>query len=100
MIARLFERGSARRPRRANSDGVVERVASKSVDLTLPWIVRSAGAVVFVTLQAFAFLNAHVKSGGADGLRDGGRLVGLEVLAVTLPGSVAPILSGRHIRAN
>jgi len=55
---------------------------------------------VFVTLQAFAFLNAHVKSGGADGLRDGGRLVGLELLAVTLPGSVAPILSGRHIRAN
>ncbi|MCJ8150795.1 MULTISPECIES: hypothetical protein [Shinella] len=35
-----------------------------------------------------------------DGLRDGGHLVGLELLAVTLPGAVAVIMSWRHIRSN
>ena len=35
-----------------------------------------------------------------DGLRDGGHLVALELLAVTLPGVVAVILSWRHIRAH
>ncbi|MGX1305630.1 hypothetical protein AB7M35_000350 [Amorphus suaedae] len=39
-------------------------------------------------------------AGGADGVRDGGHLVGLELLAVTLPGAVALIMSWRHIRAN
>jgi len=139
-----------------NSDGVVEMIKSKSVHLALAWVVPSVGAVLFVTLQAFTFLNAYVKSGGtmqamtfdqpalwavsvfygawvippllalagtratdwamlvlgcllvalsalggvSDGLRDGGHLVGLELLAVTLPGVVALITSWRHIRAN
>ena len=38
-------------------------------------------------------------TGVFDGLRDGGHLVGLELLAVTLPGAVALIMSWRHIRA-
>jgi hypothetical protein len=33
-------------------------------------------------------------------LRDGSHLVGLELLAVTLPGAVALIMSWRHIRSN
>lgn len=37
--------------------------------------------------------------GVLDGLRDGGHLVALELLAVTLPGAVATILSWRHIRS-
>jgi hypothetical protein len=36
----------------------------------------------------------------SDGLRDGGHLVALELLAVTLPGAVALIMSWRHIRFN
>ena len=39
-------------------------------------------------------------AGVFDGLRDGGHLVGLELLAVTLPGMVALSLSWRSIRAN
>ena len=39
-------------------------------------------------------------AGVSDGLRDGGHLVGLELLAVTLPGGVALIMSWRHIRSN
>jgi len=39
-------------------------------------------------------------AGVADGLRDGTHLVGLELLAVTLPGAVALLTSWRHIRAN
>ena len=35
-----------------------------------------------------------------DGLRDGGHLVALELLAVTLPGAVALIMSWRHIHSN
>lgn len=38
--------------------------------------------------------------GVADGLLDGSHLVALELLAVTLPGAVALIVSWRHIRAN
>lgn len=38
--------------------------------------------------------------GVSDGLRDGGHLVGLILLAVTLPGAVALVVSWRHIRAN
>jgi hypothetical protein len=39
-------------------------------------------------------------AGVSDGIRDGGHLVGLELLAVTLPGGVALIMSWRHIRSN
>nr|WP_272210210.1 hypothetical protein [Marinicella sp. W31]MDC2876075.1 hypothetical protein [Marinicella sp. W31] len=39
-------------------------------------------------------------TGVFDGLRDGGHLVALELLAVTLPGVVALIMSWRHIRSN
>nr|WP_319248549.1 hypothetical protein [uncultured Celeribacter sp.] len=38
-------------------------------------------------------------AGVFDGLRDGGHLVGLELLAVTLPGVVALIFTWRHIRS-
>ena len=39
-------------------------------------------------------------AGVFDGLRDGGHLVALELLAVTLPGAVALIMSWRHIRSH
>ncbi|MFG1202748.1 hypothetical protein V5F29_10165 [Xanthobacter aminoxidans] len=39
-------------------------------------------------------------AGVSDGLRDGGHLVALELLAVTLPGVVALLMSWRHIRSN
>lgn len=39
-------------------------------------------------------------AGVFDGLRDGSHLVGLELLAVTLPGVVALVMSWRHVRAN
>ncbi|MEG3176578.1 hypothetical protein U1872_10080 [Sphingomonas sp. RB3P16] len=38
--------------------------------------------------------------GVTDGLRDGRHLVVLEILAVTLPGAVALILSWRRLRSN
>lgn len=38
--------------------------------------------------------------GVSDGLRDGIHLVALELLAVTLPGVVAMIMSWRHVRSN
>lgn len=38
--------------------------------------------------------------GVSDGLRDGSHLVALELLAVTLPGAVALIMSWRHLRSN
>lgn len=38
--------------------------------------------------------------GVSDGLRDGSHLVALELLAVTLPGTVALIMSWRHLRSN
>lgn len=39
-------------------------------------------------------------AGVTDGLRDGSHLVALELLAVTLPGTVALVMSWRHIRSN
>lgn len=39
-------------------------------------------------------------SGVFDGIRDGGHLVFLALLAITLPGSFAIALSWRHIRAS
>ena len=39
-------------------------------------------------------------AGVSDGLRDGGHLVALELLAVTLPGVVALVMSWRHIRSS
>jgi hypothetical protein len=39
-------------------------------------------------------------AGVSDGLRDGSHLVALELLAVTLPGAVALVMSWRHIRSN
>lgn len=38
--------------------------------------------------------------GASDGLRAGSHLVALELLAVTLPGTVALIMSSRHLRSN
>ena len=45
-------------------------------------------------------LTMSTLGGVFDGLRDGGHLVVLELLAVTLPGAVALIMSWRHIRSN
>ncbi|MXO66435.1 hypothetical protein [Altericroceibacterium endophyticum] len=124
--------------------------------LAVAWLIPAVGAVFFVTIQSFSFLNDYVASGGTieaitfspaamwgvalfygawilppllalagtratdwamlvlggflfimstlagvtDGLRDGTHLVGLELLAVTLPGVVAMSMSWRHIRSN
>jgi hypothetical protein len=44
-------------------------------------------------------LSATSTLGGvSDGLRDGGHLIALELLAVTLPAAVALVISWRHIR--
>jgi hypothetical protein len=131
-------------------------IENNPVKLALAWLVPAVGAVFFVTIQCFSYVNAYVSSGGtmeamtfgpaalwgvslfygawvvppllalaarratdwamlvlggllfamstlagvSDGLRDGSHLVGLELLAVTLPGAVALIMSWRHIRPN
>jgi hypothetical protein len=131
-------------------------IENNPVKLALAWLVPAVGAVFFVTIQCFSYVNAYVSSGGtmeamtfgpaalwgvslfygawvvppllalaarratdwamlvlggllfamstlagvSDGLRDGSHLVGLELLAVTLPGAVALIMSWRHIRSN
>lgn len=55
------------------------------------WAMLALGGLLF-TMSTLA--------GVSDGLRDGGHLVALELLAVTLPGAVALIMSWRHIRSN
>ena len=55
------------------------------------WAMFVLGGLLF-TMSTLAGLS--------DGLRDGGHLVALELLAVTLPGAVALIMSWRHIRSN
>ena len=55
------------------------------------WAMLVLGGLLF-TMSTLA--------GVSDGLRDGGHLVGLELLAVTLPGMVALVMSWRHIRSN
>jgi hypothetical protein len=134
----------------------VNVIENNPVKLALAWLVPAVGAVFFVTIQCFSYVNAYVGGGGtmeattfgpaalwgvslfygawvvppllalaarratdwamlvlggllfamstlagvSDGLRDGSHLVGLELLAVTLPGTVALIMSWRHIRSN
>ena len=143
-------------PDRVYTDRSFEVVNNSPVKLALAWLVPAVGAVFFVTIQCFSYMNAYVSSGGkmeamtfgpaalwvvsifygawvlppllalvgarvtnwamlvlggllfflstlggvSDGVRDGSHLVGLELLAVTLPGAVALIMSWRHIRAN
>lgn len=55
------------------------------------WAMLALGGVL-VALSTLA--------GVADGVRDGGHLVVLEVLSVTLPGAAALMLSWRHIRSS
>ncbi|MDF1747497.1 MAG: hypothetical protein P1V34_01340 [Alphaproteobacteria bacterium] len=62
-------------------------VGSRSTD----WAMLILGGLLFIM---------STLAGVSDGLRDGGHLVGLELLAVTLPGVVALIMSWRHIRKN
>ena len=55
------------------------------------WAMLVLGGLLTIT---------NTLAGVLDGLRDGGHLVGLELLAVTLPGAVAMTLSWRRICAN
>ena len=55
------------------------------------WAMLVLGGLLF-TMSTLA--------GVSDGLRDGAHLVALELLAVTLPGAGALIMSWRHIRSN
>jgi hypothetical protein len=55
------------------------------------WAMLVLGGLLFIM---------STLAGVSDGLRDGSHLVGLELLAVTLPGAVALIMSWRQIRAN
>lgn len=54
------------------------------------WAVLVFGGILFLM---------STLGGVLDGLRDGSHLVGLELLAVTLPGAGALIISWRHIRS-
>ena len=54
------------------------------------WAMLACGGLLFAM---------NTLGGVFDGLRDGGHLVALELLAVTLPGAVALIMSWRHIRS-
>ncbi|WP_072376536.1 hypothetical protein [Hyphomicrobium sp. NDB2Meth4] len=123
--------------------------------LVLAWLITAVGAVIFLTIQSFSFVNEYVRAGGTtpaitfdpsqmwvvsafygawvvpallalvggspanwamlilgtvlvllnalggafDGLRDGGHLVFLALLAIALPGSFAIAMSWRHVRA-
>lgn len=60
---------------------------------------RRATDWAMLVLGGFLFTMSTL-GGVADGLRDGSHLVGLELLAVTLPGAVALIMSWSHIRSN
>lgn len=55
------------------------------------WVMLVLGALLVIL---------SMLGGVSDGLRDGLHLVALELLAVTLPGAVALIMSWRHIRSN
>ena len=55
------------------------------------WAMLVLGGLLFIM---------STLAGLTDGLRDGPHLVGLELLAVTLPGAVALVMSWRHIRSN
>lgn len=123
--------------------------------ISLAWLITAVGAVIYVTMQMFSFLNAYVGLRGEmppinfnaaqvwgvsifygtwiipallalierpaanwallilggilvtlstlggvfDGIRDGGHLIVLALLAITLPGSFAVALSWRRIQA-
>jgi hypothetical protein len=60
---------------------------------------RRAANWAMLVLGCLLFIMSTL-AGVSDGLRDGGHLVGLELLAITLPGVVALIMSWRHIRSN
>lgn len=55
------------------------------------WVMLVLGGLLFIM---------STLAGVSDGLCDGGHLVALELLAVTLPGVVALIMSWQHIRSN
>lgn len=46
------------------SERTVDMTAKRPADLALSWLVPAVGAVIFVTLQSFSFLNDYVSSGG------------------------------------
>lgn len=39
-------------------------IKKKPVELALAWLVPAVGAVIFVTIQCFSYLNSYVGSGG------------------------------------
>lgn len=55
------------------------------------WAMLVLGSLLFIM---------STLAGVADGVRDGGHLIALELLSVTLPGVVALLMSWRHIRSN
>ena len=71
------------------------------------WVVPPLLALVgarstdwaMIVLGGFLLIMSTL-GGVTDGVRDGSHLVGLELLAVTLPGLVALIMSWRHIRSH
>ena len=156
LVALPFWKGQHLPALSYNSHRSVDVIKKKPSELALAWLIPAVGAVMFVTIQCFSYLNEYVKSGGtmqamtfgpaallaasliygawvvppllalagrratdwatlvlggllvvmstlggvSDGLRDGGHLVALQLLAVTLPGAVALVMSWRHIRSN
>ena len=70
---------------------VVPPVLALAARRATDWVMLVFGGLL-VTMSTLA--------GISDGLRDGAHLVGLELLAVTLPGAVALIISWRHIRSH
>ncbi len=65
----------------------------------LALVARRTTDWAMLFLGGFLFIMSTL-AGVTDGLRDGSHLIGLELLAVTLPGAVALIISWRHIRSN
>ncbi|ETA49866.1 hypothetical protein [Ponticoccus alexandrii] len=64
----------------------------------LALVVRRATDWAMLVLGGLLFIMSTL-AGVFDGLRDGGHLVGLELLAVTLPGAVALLFTWQHIRS-
>lgn len=65
----------------------------------LALVERRASDWAMLVIGGLLFIMSTL-AGVSDGLRDGSHLVALELLAVTLPGAVAMVISWQHIRLN